>query len=45
MIEKFKVIITTLGRERQITVYLPENYAISSKAYPGPLYARWTKFI
>ncbi|MRX52418.1 alpha/beta hydrolase [Bacillus idriensis] len=34
MIEKFKVIITTLGRERQITVYLPENYAISSKAYP-----------
>jgi predicted alpha/beta superfamily hydrolase len=34
MIEKFKVIITTLGRERQITIYLPENYAISSKAYP-----------
>jgi predicted alpha/beta superfamily hydrolase len=34
MIEKFEVFISTLKRERRITVFLPENYRDSSKSYP-----------
>ncbi|UAL52966.1 alpha/beta hydrolase [Metabacillus dongyingensis] len=34
MIEKFEVFISTLERERRITVFLPENYRDSSKSYP-----------
>lgn len=34
MIEKFEVFISTLERERRITVFLPKNYRDSSKSYP-----------
>jgi predicted alpha/beta superfamily hydrolase len=34
LIEKFEVLISTLDRKRQITVFLPENYRDCSKSYP-----------